>query len=124
MLPLFTFRTNGVNNPNQSVLDLRAGANVTLQVSMGQVTIASSGGGGGTASVAKVGASGTLGAAPTILRPLFGSGWVTATAQSQVSAKDEIAGAIIIGPGQLVCIESAVGAISVVAAMTWCELPI
>lgn len=80
--------------------------------------------GGGVASVAKVGASATLGAAPTVLRPLGGTGWVTATAQGQFSAKDEIAGAIIVAPGQLVCIEALVAAVSVVASMTWAEIPI
>ena len=80
--------------------------------------------GSSAASVAKVGASATLGAAPTVIRPLGGTGWVTATAQGQFQTKDEIAGAIIIAPGQLVCIEALVAAVTVVAAMTWAELPV
>ena len=80
--------------------------------------------GGGVASVAKVGASAALGAAPTVLRVLSGTGWVTATAQGQFSIKDEIAGAIIIAPGQLLCIEALVAAVTVAASMTWAEVPI
>jgi hypothetical protein len=45
---LSIIRTNGVNNPNQSTLDLREGSNVTLTPGLqGVVTIAASGGGGG-----------------------------------------------------------------------------
>jgi hypothetical protein len=44
-MPLTILRTNGVNNPNQYVLDVCAGSNVTLAVGVaGQVTIAASGG--------------------------------------------------------------------------------
>lgn len=46
MLPLFTFRTNGVNNPNQSVQDLRAGANMSISVSGEKIILSASGGGG------------------------------------------------------------------------------
>lgn len=81
--------------------------------------------GGGLASVAKVGASATLGAAPVVIRPLQGFQWVTAgTGEAACYTKDDIGGAIIIPPGQLVCIEALVAAVSVVAAFTWAELPI
>src|SRR6266478_4846506 len=58
--------------------------------------------GSGAASVAKVGASCTYAANPAFLRPLIGIPWITATAQAPVFAKDEIAGEIIIPPGQQV----------------------
>jgi len=75
-------------------------------------------------SVAKVGASATLGAAPTVLRPLSGIDWVTGgTPVAQIYSKDEIAGALIVAPGQLVCIEALVAAVTVVGAITWAELP-
>lgn len=81
--------------------------------------------GSAAASVAKVGASATLGAAPTVIRPLSGIHWVTANVTTaQVYAKDETAGAIIVGPGQLICVEALVAAVSVIAGMTWAELPI
>jgi len=77
------------------------------------------------ASVANVGASATLGAAPTVLRPLIGGQWVTGTTGvGNFYAKDEVAGAIIIPPGQLICIQALVGALGVVGAITWAELPI
>lgn len=47
------FQVNGANVPNQSTLDLVAGANVTLSVSGAHVTIASSGGGGSPPSGAE-----------------------------------------------------------------------
>src|SRR3979490_857714 len=58
--------------------------------------------GTGGASVALCGASGTLGAAATTLRPIAGFQWVTGAggAGATLYAKDEVAGAIIIPPGQ------------------------
>src|SRR6266853_5933299 len=48
-------------------------------------------------SVANVGASATLGAAPTVLRPLAGVHWITTGASTaNIYTKDEVAGAIII----------------------------
>lgn len=76
-------------------------------------------------SVANVGASATLGAAPTVLRPLIGGQWVTGTTGvGNFYTKDEVAGAIIIPPGQLICIQALVGALGVVGAITWAELPV
>jgi hypothetical protein len=81
--------------------------------------------GTGAASVAKVGASATLNAAPTVLRPVLGLQWVTGgTSAANIYAKDEIAGAIIIPPGQLICVQALTAAATVVAAFTWLELPI
>jgi hypothetical protein len=81
--------------------------------------------GGGAASIAKVGASATLGAAPTIARILAGAQWVTTGTTSNIqNVKDEIAGAIIVPPGQLICIEAITTAVTGLAHLTWMELPI
>jgi hypothetical protein len=81
--------------------------------------------GGGAASVAKVGASATLGAAPTIARIMAGAQWVTTGTTSNIQiVKDEVAGALIIPPGQLVCIEAITTAVTGLAHITWVELPI
>lgn len=73
--------------------------------------------------VAKVDSSATLPAAPTHIRTLLASGWVTATAQSQEVAKDEIAGAIVLAPNTAVSIQSVVGTQSIIASITWEEIP-
>lgn len=77
-------------------------------------------------STALCGASGTLGAAPTTLRPLAGIQWVTGAGGSggQLYAKDEVAGAIIIPPGQMLTLDALVAACTVVASFTWLELPV
>jgi hypothetical protein len=76
-------------------------------------------------SVANVGASATLGAAPTVIRPILGIDWVTGgTPVAQVAAKDEIAGTILIPPGQLICMEALVAAVTGICSFTWAELPI
>lgn len=81
--------------------------------------------GAGAPSVAKVGASAALGAAPTVLRPVLGAQWVTAgTGEANIYTKDDIGGAIIVPPGQLICVETLVATMTVVAAFTWAELPI
>lgn len=81
--------------------------------------------GTGGGSVALCGASATLAAAPTTLRPLTGSPWVTAGAGwTPIYTKDDVAGAIIIPPGQMLTIDALVGAMSVIAGVTWAELPI
>lgn len=81
--------------------------------------------GTGSSSVANVGASGSLGAAPVTLRALSGIQWVTAdVVVAQIYAKDEIAGAIIIPPGQMITIDSVTGAASGVGSISWLELPI
>lgn len=81
--------------------------------------------GSGGSSVALCGASGTLGAAPTTLRPLQGEYWVTGgTGMSAVYTKDEIGGAIIIPPGQMLTLDALVAASSVIASITWAELPV
>jgi hypothetical protein len=80
--------------------------------------------GGGAASVAKVGASATLGAAPTIMRILAGAQWVTTGTTSNIQiVKDEIAGLAIVPPGQLFCIEAITTAVTGLAHFTWAELP-
>lgn len=65
----------------------------------------------------------TLPAAPTHIRTLLASGWVTATAQSQELAKDEVAGAIVLLPNTAVSIQSVVGTQSILASITWEEIP-
>lgn len=81
--------------------------------------------GSGGNSVATCGASATLTAAPTTLRPLQGWYWVTGgTGMAAAYAKDEVAGAIIIPPGQMLTLDALVAASSVIASITWAELPI
>jgi hypothetical protein len=81
--------------------------------------------GSGSASVAKVGASCTFGAAPTIMRALAGAQWVTTGTTSNVQAvKDEIAGLVIVAPGQAFCIEAVTTAVTGLASMTWAEVAI
>jgi len=81
--------------------------------------------GTGGSSVATVGASGTLGAAPTIIRPLMGLQWITGGAGMwNLYVKDEVAGAIVIPPGQMLTIDALIAAVTVIAAATWAELPI
>jgi hypothetical protein len=80
---------------------------------------------GGAGGVAKVGASGTLGAAAVTLRALNGVTWITGgTATAMMYSKDDIGGAIIIPPGQMAVIDALVGACSVIPSLTWAELPI
>ena len=66
----------------------------------------------------------TLPVAPTHIRTLLASGWVTATAQSQEVAKDEIAGAIGLLPGCSLSIQSVVGTQSCITSITWREQPL
>jgi len=80
--------------------------------------------GSGGSSVAVCGASGTLSATPTTLRPLLGIDWVTGAQVGNLYSKDEIAGAIIIPPGQMLVMDALVAALSVVAGLTWAELPV
>ena len=81
--------------------------------------------GSGGGSVAKVGSSATLAAAPTIIRPILGQQWITGGAGMwSFYAKDTVDGAILIPPGQMLTIDSLIGAVSVLASVTWAELPI
>lgn len=64
----------------------------------------------------------TLPAAPTHIRTLLASGWVTATAQSIEVIKDEVAGAICLLPNTAVSIQSVVGTQSIIASITWEEI--
>jgi hypothetical protein len=75
-------------------------------------------------SVAKTGASGTLGAAPTTIRPLMGFQWITGgTGMWNLIAKDEIAGAIVIPPGQMLTLDALTAACTVLASFSWIEVP-
>lgn len=81
--------------------------------------------GTGGNSVALCGASGTLGAAPTTLRAMGGYQWVTAgTGEALIYVKDEVAGAIIIPPGFMLTLDALVAASTVIASVSWLELPI
>jgi len=76
-------------------------------------------------SVAKVGASATLGGAPTIVRALAGAQWVTTGTTSNIqNVKDYLDGMIIVPPGQLVCIEAITTAVTGLAHFTWIEIPL
>lgn len=79
--------------------------------------------GGGSPSVAKVGASCTLGANPTFLRPLIGIDWVTGgTPHAFMQYKDEIAGSLIVSPGNQVEFASVTTANTGVAYLSWAEV--
>lgn len=81
--------------------------------------------GTGGSSVATVGASGTLGAAPAIIKPILGLQWITAgTGMWNLYAKDEIAGAIVIPPGQMLTLDALIAAWSVIASFSWMEVPV
>lgn len=85
--------------------------------------------GANLASIAKVGASCTwavLGAsaAPTILRPLIGAPWITATAQNLYMGKDELAGGLIVPPGVQIGIEAITTANTGFGYYSWEEVPI
>jgi hypothetical protein len=80
--------------------------------------------GSANAGVGLAASSATLPAAPIHIRTLLASGWVTATAQSQELAKDEIAGAIALLPGTAVSVQSVVGTQSIIASITWEEIVI
>jgi hypothetical protein len=80
---------------------------------------------GNAGGVAKVGASGTLGAAPVSIRPIMGVDWVTGgTPVAMIYTKDDVGGAIIIPPGQMLTLDSLVGACSVLAGFTWAEIAV
>lgn len=83
--------------------------------------------GSNATSVAKVGASCTwsvngAGAAPTILRPMFGVPWITAVSQSWTQYKDEVAGALIVPPGVQIGIEAITTAVTGFAYISWEEI--
>jgi hypothetical protein len=81
--------------------------------------------GGTNTSVAKVGASATLGAAPTIIRPILGQQWITGGAGMwSFYAKDTVDGAIIIPPGQMLTIDALIAAVTCIAAVCWAERPV
>lgn len=92
------FQTNGVNNAAQGFLSLNAGANITLtNASAGNVTIASTGGGGGPTLTAPVSASWTaFNTTGMVLAPTYSSSrfqWATAA-----SATDNLQGVAIALP--------------------------
>lgn len=73
-------------------------------------------------SVATAGASCTYGANPTFLRPLFGVPWVTATGNSNAHAKDEIAGEIVVPPGQQISFLAVTTALTGIGFFSWEEI--
>lgn len=76
-----------------------------------------------TSSVAKVGASATLAAAPTQIRPLLGTQWITGGAGMwNLYVKDEVAGEIVVPPGQTLTIDAFVAAMSIIGAVSWMEV--
>lgn len=64
----------------------------------------------------------TLPAAPTHIKQLLASGWVTATAQSIETMQHDIAGSIILLPNTAVSIQSVLGTQTIVASITWEEI--
>ena len=81
--------------------------------------------GTGANSVAKIGSTLTFGAASTLLRPLLGGYWVTTGANAaSVGVKDEVAGALIIPPGQAIGFTALTTVSSGVGMFTWAEVPI
>lgn len=69
--------------------------------------------------------SATLPAAPVIIRSLMGWHWVTAgTTTTALFLRDEIAGGIIITPGCAVSVQGLTVAHTVIASMTWEEIPV
>jgi hypothetical protein len=79
---------------------------------------------GVSTSVASVASSCTLAANPIFLRPLMGIPWVTATAQSAIVCRDEIAGEIVVPPGAGVGFVAVTTAITGIAYLSWEEVPI
>lgn len=80
-------------------------------------------------SSAQVGASCTFSvkgaaAAPTILRPLFGVPWVTATGNSNAHCQYDFGGSIIIAPGYNLCIEAITTALTGFGYISWEEIPL
>lgn len=76
-------------------------------------------------SVARLLSAATLPATPVILRSIWGAldfGTVPTTGSPNPYIKDEIAGAVGIAPGCSVSL-SATAAVSVIASITWLELP-
>ena len=81
--------------------------------------------GSGKNSIATVGSTATLLAAPTIIRPIMGQQWITGgTGMWSFYVKDTVDGAIVIPPGQILTIDSLVAAVTVLASVTWAELPV
>jgi hypothetical protein len=80
--------------------------------------------GSGAIGVGLLASAATLPAAPVHIRTLLASGWVTATAQSQEVAKDEVAGCICLLPNTAVSVQSVVGTQSIIASITWEEIQI
>ena len=81
-------------------------------------------GASGTA-VGLVDSAATLPAVPVIVRPLLGWHWVTAgTTACGLFVRDEVAGALAIQPGCSVSLAAVTVAHSVLASITWEEMPI
>ncbi len=76
-------------------------------------------------SAANVGASATLGANPILIRAFAGTQWVTTGTTSNIQiVKDEVAGLIVIPPGQLMGIVAVSTAVTGIASLTWGELSV
>lgn len=78
--------------------------------------------GNGSGSVAKVGASCTYATNPTFLRPFMGFVWATAAGFAFGQYKDEIAGALIIPPGQQVSFIAVTTATTGIGYFSWTEV--
>src|SRR5271167_1380257 len=79
--------------------------------------------GSGAASVAKIGSTLTFGSASTFLRPILGCYWVSTGANAaNVGTKDEVAGALIIPPGQAIGFTALTTIATGVGLFTWAEV--
>ena len=77
---------------------------------------------GNLSAVAQVASSCTLATNPVFLRPLIGIPWVTATGQSALLCKDEIAGELIVPPGAAVGFVAVTTAITGISYISWTEI--
>lgn len=79
---------------------------------------------GAVSGAAQVASSCTLATNPVFLRPLIGIPWVTATGQTTLLCKDEIAGELLVPPGAAVGFVAVTTAITGIGYISWVELPV
>lgn len=122
----FTSAIAGTASSQAIVLGGAVGPNVAAPTSVTALTAVNNLLNGAITSVAKVySTSTTVGVTPTILKPLISVEAATAVGLSITSFTEELGGQIIIPPGALVCLAFVGGAApSLIASMTWEEIPI
>jgi hypothetical protein len=80
-------------------------------------------GGGNATSIAFADSAATIPASPTIFRAVGGGPVATGTTQA-VFIRDQVNGALGMVPGTVISLQCLTTAISVVASMTWVEVPV